>query len=278
MPGLFALCLSVGIHVLVVVLLIVSAPKDQTPSDIANSEIETTVVLSPTKLVTSQLATNESSEVAAPGDTDDSRHVEYAGSPKAAHSAEVNSDDNAPQEPKENSPAFEELETPASEPQGQISDRVDPEGLQAPRLTIQGLTPSIIDTLLERGQARLIAVTDENTQYQLQGSLSQPAGFRRVSDADLEQLSQRSVTLSSSMTAPCRNRLVSDWGLSRESALKATIGIWFTNSFDNYLLSVQLKAVAHLPPAERSRQKTILMLKQSPTGVQAVAIPSGSAK
>ena len=276
MPGPFSLFLSVGIHVLIVVLLMVSATKEPAPSNAVNSEIEQTFALFPTKIVTSPPIMDETSAETIPSDIVDARHVDYAGSPEAAPPSEQDADD-VPQDKSEESLAVLEKTAPAeNDPLGQNSEGVDTEGVQAPRLTIQGLSPLVIDTLLQADQAKLIAVTEEDIQYQLQGTLTQPAGFRRASAADLNQLSQRSIALDAGMTAQCRGRLVSDWGLSREAAAKATIGIWFTNTFDNYLLTVQIKAVSHLPQAERARQKTVLMLKTTAAGVQAAAIPSRS--
>lgn len=276
MPGKLSLLMSLVVHVIAWLLMI--RPPAVPPAVTGQLEVdavEAAAILAPTVIVKAAEESVASSPLEDEITKVEAKRLDYAGSPAESDLDEpIDAVEVDPSE--ENLATYAETASSESESEGQISESLDAVGLQAPGLTLQGLTPSVIDCLLERGQARLVAIVDTKLQFQLEGTLTRPTTFHKVNEVDLNQLSQRSVTLQNIMTTSCRTRLASDWGLSRSSLSNATIGIWFTNAFDNYLLSVQLKAVAHLPQSERAKQKTTVILQETPTGIRAVAMSSAT--
>ncbi len=275
MPGKLSLLMSLGVHVIAWVLMWPPVVPSALTAELETDAVEAVAILAPTVIIK---AAEEPIESSPPDDeitTVEAKRIDYAGSSPESNVDETTDTADADAS-QESLTTYAETAISENESEGQISDSLDTDGLQAPSLTLQGLTPAVIDCLLERGQARLVAIVDTKLQFQLDGTLTRPTSFHKVNEADLNQLSQRSVTLQNNMTTICRTRLASDWGLSRSSLSNATIGIWFTHAYDNYLLSVQLKSVAHLPQTERAKQKTTVILQETPTGIRAVAMSSAT--
>lgn len=184
--------------------------------------------------------------------------VEYAGAPKIHGEPDEPAEPEQPQEQvpelpaaAQKPPAKKAPDTPQPAPVASESElaaaanRLRENGVKVPGLDLPGVGLQTLKSIAAAGQGMFIARCDD-TDYSIAGALMKPKGLIPITGKQGDWLSDRSALVSDSNTGAVRERLMWDYGYSRDKAFSSAIRLSFGNRLDRLILLRQKQSARSL--------------------------------
>ena len=258
MPSKITIFLSFAVHaaaVMAIGLSLISSPVSDKESILASQLIATGDPKEQQDEPPAAPKPPESQEVQEIPPPEKAPPVEYAGAPKPSGDTADPAELEQPQEQDPESLAVSRIPlekkalkpTPvASESElAAVADRLRENGVKAPGLDLRGVTLHTLESIAVAGQGMFIARCDDK-DYSVVGSPIKPKGLIPITGKQGDWLSDRSALVSNSDSAAVRDRLLWDYGYSRDKASKSSIRFCFGNGLDRLMLLRQEQAARSL--------------------------------
>jgi hypothetical protein len=255
MPGMAALSISLGLHVIIGILMTVSlavpgpsswlfSPSPGGQSSIGAESVDPQPDRGPDAVIVHE----EMGEEEEPPEP-----IHYAGSSTRGEAEQPAAADDQ----RGQTAADAEL-------YGQLRDSQELDGLKTARLIVQ-FTPSteLIDLLIRQGSGFVIAENSDVTEaLMMRGPSSAPMSWTPVSTAEAQKCSERRIPLTEpdSLLRTLQASISTVIGSSADTK-PWTIYLYFSNRFDRQLLSAQKRTLQNIPEKEWPKQKTYVDIR-----------------
>jgi hypothetical protein len=255
MPGMAALSISLGLHVIIGILMTVSlsvpGPSSWlfSGSSEGRSSNEAESVDQQSDRGPDAIIVNE--EVGA--DQEPTEPIHYAGN-------------SARGEAEQPTAAIDQRGQTAADAElyGQLRDGQELDGLKMARLSVKFKpTSELIDLFIRQGSGFVIAENSDMTEALImQGPCSAPTSWTAVGTAEAQKCSERRIQLREpdSLLKTLQDSISEATGSSAD-AKPWTIYLHFSNRFDRQLLNAQKTALQNIPEQEWPKQNTYVDIR-----------------
>jgi hypothetical protein len=265
MPGVAALSISLGLHVIIGILMTVSlsvpGPSSWlfSGSSEGRSSNEAESVDQQSDRGPDAIIVNE--EVGA--DQEPTEPIHYAGN-------------SARGEAEQPTAAIDQRGQTAADAElyGQLRDGQELDGHKTARLSVKFKpTTELIDLLIRQGSGFVIAENSDVTEALIMhGPCSAPTAWTPVGAAEAEKCSERRISLTApdSLLKTLQASISGATGSSAD-AKPWTIYLYFSNRFDRQLLNAQTRALQNIPEQEWPKHKTYVDIRMENGAIVPVA-------